>query len=588
MYNGHMPGGGGEGGGSLNFCIMQTFVSVLTAHVRMDTNNSGLSKTELNGSRGVVEGYFVENGRRVVRVTSDEGPEKAIKVKPANIRCTLPVARDGGGEVQDRSSVLSSAKQFRMVDVQDRMGTTALWCAMNTGTGNNGNETYDVVKFLVETHGASVHILGFGGESPLSLSHRCSQDVQEVITVAASRPHCGSCGATGNDMLVCARCKTQSYCTRQCQKIHWKLHKPECKPAKSGKGSGGKGAKTCKGSRAASEATEDNRDVDAGTPIMNPCFMNMPMDFKSPTSLGRRVELHGLSRQDLNGLSGVIIEDDTDAAAPPTTVQPRVTVRLDCGKTVAVKIKNMKLAATRADYTLASPEDRHVDVTVPDMSVPIAVFGDDGDDCVVCMDKLGTANSNALPRCGHRFHAHCIQKWFALTKANPEIGTAQCPICKTHNADTKKEQRGVININANNGRVYMNCPTASDSVHAFEKNHPFIIKVQIPIGMSNSGKRQPLKMYDHRKRLDIFVERSLSPPPMFRSTFAGPNAGEGICSEAGYRALVTSVQAHGTGRGEQSWGGVNGQNTRGYCQAVVLSCEVVRIFTDRVYERQPW
>lgn len=40
---------------------------------------------------------------------------------------------------------------------------------------------------------------------------------------------CAACGkkATGGS---CARCHQVSYCSKECQRAHWKVHKPDCKP----------------------------------------------------------------------------------------------------------------------------------------------------------------------------------------------------------------------------------------------------------------------------------------------------------------------------------------------------------------------
>lgn len=47
---------------------------------------------------------------------------------------------------------------------------------------------------------------------------------------------CGTCGATGDKqgeaLLVCAKCKSRSYCSSKCQKENWVTHKLVCmKPA---------------------------------------------------------------------------------------------------------------------------------------------------------------------------------------------------------------------------------------------------------------------------------------------------------------------------------------------------------------------
>ena len=41
---------------------------------------------------------------------------------------------------------------------------------------------------------------------------------------------CGNCGIVGL-VKACKRCKQIAYCGKECQKMDWKRHKPECKPA---------------------------------------------------------------------------------------------------------------------------------------------------------------------------------------------------------------------------------------------------------------------------------------------------------------------------------------------------------------------
>ena len=41
---------------------------------------------------------------------------------------------------------------------------------------------------------------------------------------------CAGCKRNGEGLNACARCNVVYYCNRECQKSHWKLHKPACTP----------------------------------------------------------------------------------------------------------------------------------------------------------------------------------------------------------------------------------------------------------------------------------------------------------------------------------------------------------------------
>lgn len=49
-------------------------------------------------------------------------------------------------------------------------------------------------------------------------------------------PVCASCGARAEKLgqpLRCATCRTVLYCSRECQKQHWRTHKVKCKPRRT-------------------------------------------------------------------------------------------------------------------------------------------------------------------------------------------------------------------------------------------------------------------------------------------------------------------------------------------------------------------
>ncbi|KAA1475903.1 ankyrin [Dentipellis sp. KUC8613] len=41
---------------------------------------------------------------------------------------------------------------------------------------------------------------------------------------------CDFCGKTDDKLKLCVACHSARYCSRECQKSHWKVHKPACKP----------------------------------------------------------------------------------------------------------------------------------------------------------------------------------------------------------------------------------------------------------------------------------------------------------------------------------------------------------------------
>jgi splicing suppressor protein 51 len=87
---------------------------------------------------------------------------------------------------------------------------------------------------------------------------------------------CASCTKTDAHLQLCSGCRLVSYCNKDCQKAHWKPHKPSCAP------------KT-KGARASSkpEAEEDWVDDDS--------FEDCNKDKKPFTAIAGNVWLHNRS-----------------------------------------------------------------------------------------------------------------------------------------------------------------------------------------------------------------------------------------------------------------------------------------------------
>lgn len=182
----------------------------------------GLKKEQanMNGKRGIVQGYQWQSKRRTVHVLDDH---ESIDVKPKNMR----LIGEEGDEAQEKQGS-AAAKERVLCNLQCRLGTTSLQEAI---MGNR----LDVAKLLVEKLGADIDIADGDGVSPRSMC--CStfmpEKVNPVITyvkevatkkgravIRAARRKCAQCGKpepAGNNFSQCSRCKQIRYCSRECQ-----------------------------------------------------------------------------------------------------------------------------------------------------------------------------------------------------------------------------------------------------------------------------------------------------------------------------------------------------------------------------------
>lgn len=67
--------------------------------------------------------------------------------------------------------------------------------------------------------------------------------------------------------------------------------------------------------------------------------------------------------------------------------------------------------------------DEWVGRMVDDIVRDIIEAFDDGDECPICLERLGS--HPCTTPCGHKFHSACIGAWFATTKSE-----RACPLCK--------------------------------------------------------------------------------------------------------------------------------------------------------------
>ena len=178
----------------------------------------GLKTIEMNAKVGIVGGYNPDSGRREIYL-EDEGRE--IWVKPENIK-VLDVASH-------------NKKEWKMLaDIQDRMGSVSLHEIIM-------NDRVDVAKFLLHKHKTSIHTKDMDGMTPMIMSGDGgmlrSKVCKMIVDIAreegnarrkVTKNSCANCGKF-DASSACAQCKITVYCSKECQRYHWKNgHKAEC------------------------------------------------------------------------------------------------------------------------------------------------------------------------------------------------------------------------------------------------------------------------------------------------------------------------------------------------------------------------
>jgi len=188
-----------------------------------------LSKAEYNGQEGKLGGYFADSGRREV-ILKKGG--KQLSLHPRNLFVKIQDQDQVGEaavEVVEKSVYNDERK---LVNDQDRVGMISLHEVFMSSR-------VDVARFLTEKHHASIDIEDRGNISIRRLAYSSSSIVSEMSNVirkygtqhTGNKKKCVLCGKSDRDtkLFQCARCKVVQYCSKECQKVHWKKeHKYSC------------------------------------------------------------------------------------------------------------------------------------------------------------------------------------------------------------------------------------------------------------------------------------------------------------------------------------------------------------------------
>jgi hypothetical protein len=201
---------------TLDMCDFCIDAAKSSRHFGKDIILRNLSKDEYNGLEGNLGGYICDTGRRVVILKN----RKSLALKPENIFF---------GEGDEEKCIHDETRN--VVNDQDRVGMISLHEVFMSAR-------LDVAQYLTEKRNASIDIKCRGGTSVRSMAYNMGfvSDMSRLIrkygTHQSRQKHnaCALCGKSDGIFSKCARCKKTTYCSAECQRADWKVHKKECKP----------------------------------------------------------------------------------------------------------------------------------------------------------------------------------------------------------------------------------------------------------------------------------------------------------------------------------------------------------------------
>ena len=175
-----------------------------------------LTKDEYNGLEGKLRGYLCDNGRREVILNKND---TSLAVKPANIFFK-----------QGEKEVCIYDETRNLVNDQDRVGMISLHEVFMS-------HRLDVAQYLTEKHSVSIDLKCPCGVSVRKLAYKNVSDMAILIRKYGTKLGkqidclCAFCGKSDERVVSkCARCKKVTYCSVECQRSDWNIHKRVCKP----------------------------------------------------------------------------------------------------------------------------------------------------------------------------------------------------------------------------------------------------------------------------------------------------------------------------------------------------------------------
>ena len=194
---------------------------------------SGLKTEDMNGKVGIVGGFDPDSDRRGIYLT-EENREVWVKV--------------------DNIMLMDSSKECQpyplLTDIQDRLGAVSLHELVMPSECPKANVA-ETAEFLLKKWNTSIYTQDCDGCSPIEMASGMGQLYGEGAVVklimeaaikkgrdtAKARRLCANCNRACHvvaELSECTLCKVVPYCSRDCQKQHWKVHKKECAGLSSG------------------------------------------------------------------------------------------------------------------------------------------------------------------------------------------------------------------------------------------------------------------------------------------------------------------------------------------------------------------